>query len=224
MPTERYGARVDEALLERAARHAAMGEPVRAAIIDVLGASDRSPHELQTQFELSSNLLAHHLDVLEQVGLISRGRSSGDGRRRYVHLHHDALATLHPPPPSAGGRALFICTANSARSQLAAALWEQIVGRPALSAGTHPADRVHPAAVAAGRRAGLDLSGATPRRLDPRDRGDVVVTVCDRAHEALGPDPLRRHWSIPDPVAAGTASAFDQTVVELRARIQAVAA
>lgn len=201
-----------------------MGEPIRAAIVDALYASDRSPQELQGLFEISSNLLAHHLDVLEQVGLISRGRSSGDGRRRYVHLHLDVLASMRPEKPSAGGRALFICTANSARSQLAAALWTQIVGEKATSAGTHPAERVHPEAVAAARRAGLDLTSAQPRALGAKDRGDVVITVCDRAHEELAPDDAWLHWSIPDPVETGTRLAFDRTIVELRSRIEAVAA
>lgn len=215
---------MNDELVQRAARHAALGEPVRAAIVDALYASDRSPQELQSLLDIGSNLLAHHLDVLEQVGLISRGRSSGDGRRRYVHLHLDVLASLHPARPSTRGRALFICTANSARSQLAAALWTQIVGEPASSAGTHPAQRVHPGAVAAARRAGLDLTNAEPRELGPKDRGDVVITVCDRAHEELAPDHAWLHWSIPDPVAEGTKAAFDRTVVELRSRIEAVAA
>lgn len=208
----------------RAARHAALGDPVRLAIVDDLSTSDRSPQELQRTLGVASNLLAHHLDVLEGVGLISRGRSSGDGRRRYVHLYLDVLDTLHPRQQVAARPALFICTANSARSQLAAALWTQIVGQPAASAGTHPADRVHPGAVAAGRRAGLDLAEAAPTALNPRRATGLVITVCDRAHEELAPDGSWLHWSIPDPVTVGTKAAFDATVAELRARIEQVAA
>jgi len=76
-------------------------------------------------------------------------------------------------------------------------------------------------AIAAARRVGLDLSGASTRHLtDIRPRpGRVVVTVCDRAHEELDPEPGRLHWSIPDPVPLGTRNAFDATVVELRDRI-----
>ena len=59
-----------------------------------------------------------------------------------------------------------MCTHNSARSQLAAALWTQLTNQPADSAGTHPAARVHPGAVAAARRAGLDLTDARPKLLD----------------------------------------------------------
>lgn len=121
--------------------------------------------------------------------------------------------------------ALFVCTANSARSQLAAALWTALVGEPATSAGTHPAPAVHPGAKAAAKRAGLDLSGSRPKRLDELDRRPVLtVTVCDRAHEelAVGEDWL--HWSIPDPVPEGTRAAFDRAVDELRSRIGSLTA
>ena len=119
---------------------------------------------------------------------------------------------------------LFVCTANSARSQLAAALWTSITGTRATSAGTHPAERVHPGAVAAARRAGLDLRGARPAQLVAVERPPAVtITVCDRAHEELDPGPAWWHWSISDPVAAGSAEAFDATVAELRGRITTVA-
>ena len=196
---------------------------MRLAIIDELVGSDRTPGELQRQAEIASNLLAHHLDVLEAVGLIFRSRSSGDGRRRYVHLHRDALDGLTVGSPRPTGRALFVCTHNSARSQLAAALWTTLTEQPAESAGTHPASRVHPGAVAAARRAGLDLRDATPKRLnDEARRAALVVTVCDRAHEELEPDLTWLHWSLPDPVANPSPTAFDATVGELRSRISAL--
>jgi ArsR family transcriptional regulator, arsenate/arsenite/antimonite-responsive transcriptional repressor / arsenate reductase (thioredoxin) len=211
---------VDATTAARAERHAALGDPLRLAIVDELFVSDRMPSELQALVELPSNLLAHHLDVLERVGLISRTRSSGDGRRRYVHLYRHALDDLTPRAHLPGEPALFVCTHNSARSQVAAALWHQLTGAPATSAGTHPAERVHPEAVKAARRAGLDLRGATPRHLDELDeRPALVVTVCDRAHEEGVSEPAWLHWSVPDPVPVGTPAAFDATVVELRQRI-----
>lgn len=203
----------------RAARHAALGDPVRLAIVDELASSDRSPVELRQQFGLESNLLAHHLDVLEDVGLINRTRSSGDGRRRYVHLLRAALADLDFGTTAHSGPALFVCTLNSARSQLAAALWSELTGGVAASAGTHPADAVHPGAVAAGARAGVDLSGSAPRTLDAVEVPSLVVTVCDRAHEELPDHPSWLHWSVPDPVAIGTDAAFDATVAEITERI-----
>lgn len=212
-------------ILSRAERHAALGDSVRLAIVDELFVSDRMPSELQALVELPSNLLAHHLDVLERVGLISRTRSSGDGRRRYVHLHRQALDDLRPGARLAPEPALFVCTHNSARSQVAAALWRQLTGAEASSAGTHPAERVHPEAVKAARRAGLDLRGAKPRHLDELDeRPALVVTVCDRAHEEGVSEPGWLHWSVPDPVAVGMPAAFDAAVVELRERISSLVA
>ena len=207
-------------LAERAARHAALGDAHRLAIVDELASADRSPAELQHLVGCPSNLLAHHLDVLAAAGLVTRHRSSGDGRRRYVSLVPDGLAALAALAGRAAQPALFICTANSARSQLAAALWRALTAEPATSAGTHPAARVHPGAVAAARRAGLDLSGAVPRALDDvTDRPLLVVTVCDRAHEEIDAPPAWLHWSIPDPVSTGTARAFEASIRELRRRI-----
>jgi protein-tyrosine-phosphatase/DNA-binding transcriptional ArsR family regulator len=212
-------------LAGRAARHAALGDPARLAIVDELSVSDRAPLELRRLLHMESNLLAHHLDVLERVGLIERSRSSGDGRRRYVHLLRGALDGLAPSRTLPTGGALFVCTANSARSQLAAALWREATGESAMSAGTHPANRVHPGALAAARRAGLDLSSAAPQNLD--DVGvlpPLVVTVCDQAHEELEPDSSWLHWSVPDPVPTGTKAAFDAALVELRDRIRSFVA
>lgn len=202
----------------------ALADPVRLAVVDELTASDRAPVELRERLGVESNLLAHHLDVLEEAGIIGRSRSSGDGRRRYVHLLAGALDGLVPTPSVAvsGEGVLFVCTHNSARSQLAAALWDDLAGGGASSAGTHPAAAVHPGAVAAARRAGLDLTSASPRLLETTALPPLVVTVCDRAHEELDPAIDRLHWSVPDPVATGDRTAFDATVVELRDRISSV--
>jgi protein-tyrosine-phosphatase/DNA-binding HxlR family transcriptional regulator len=209
----------------RARLHAALGDVTRLSIVDALTTSDRSPQELQHLVAVPSNLLAHHLDVLEAAGVVERNRSSGDGRRRYVHLLDDGLATLAVRPTLAPRPVLFVCTANSARSQLAAELWTSITGARAVSAGTHPAERVHPGAVAAARRAGLDLTAAHPTQLTSvRRRPAVTITVCDRAHEELDPGTGWLHWSVTDPVPVGTKAAFDHTIAELRARIRTVVA
>lgn len=207
---------------QRSTVYAALGDPVRLRIVDELAASDRSPAELAEWLELPSNLLAHHLGVLADAGIVERVASSGDGRRRYVRLGPWALAGLWTPPFHVPSEALFICSHNSARSQLAAALWRERVGAPAQSAGTHPAARVHAGAVAAAERAGLDLHGAVPRDLGELTHlPPLVVTVCDRAHEELGPGASGWfHWSIPDPVPAGDGSAFDGVVALLGQRIE----
>jgi protein-tyrosine-phosphatase len=193
------------------------------AIVEDLVASDRTPLELQERSGLASNALAYHLEVLEQAGLITRCQSTGDRRRRYICLRRAALPERPAQEAPVAASALFICTGNSARSPLAAALWRQLTSTSATSAGTHPADRIHRGAVAAGRRTGVDLSAASPRNLD--DVGilpPLVVTVCDRAHEELDPGPDWLHWSLPDPVEVGTRAAFDATARELRDRITAL--
>ena len=211
---------MQESLELRAARHAALGDPIRLAIVDELALSDRSPIELRGLVGLESNLLAHHLDVLESVGMITRSRSSGDGRRRYIHLLRDSLRDLAPGRKMIPARALFVCTRNSARSQIAAALWQSMTGARAESAGTHPAARVHPGAIAAAKRAGLDISGSVPQTLDRVGKlPGIVVTVCDQAHEELARDDTWLHWSVPDPVTVGNRAAFDAALSELRERI-----
>ena len=214
----------DPALEERAQRHAALGDPVRLAIVEDLISSDRTSLELQQRSGLASNSLAYHLDVLEHAGLITRCQSSGDRRRRYVCLRRSALPAAVPKPVVGPREALFVCTHNSARSPLAAALWRQLTAGSATSAGTHPATRTNRGAIAAGRRAGVDLGEACPRNLeDVATLPQLVVTVCDRAHEELDPPPDWLHWSIPDPVQVGTRAVFDATVADLRDRITALA-
>lgn len=202
--------------------HAALGEPARLAIVDELVTSDRSPKELGDRLAIPSNLLAHHLEVLEQAGLITRATSAGDGRRKYVHLVRSTAAAVGVAARVPTREVLFVCTHNSARSQLAAAMWTARTGHRARSAGTRPAARVHRGAVAAAKRAGLSLVDATPMPLTHTPSGVQVVTVCDLVHEELAVAPDWWHWSIPDPVERGTVEAFDAVVVELDGRIRAV--
>ncbi len=210
-------------LHERAARHGALSDPTRLTIVDELLRSDRSPVELRRLIDIESNLLAHHLDTLEAAGLIQRSVSSGDGRRRYIHLVPEALPGLISDASFRSTEALFVCSANSARSQLAAALWRSLVGASAESAGTHPAQRIHPGARAAAKRAGLDLGGRAPRSLAAIEVfPSLVITVCDQAHEEVAPGDTWLHWSVVDPVAVGSKTAFDATVSELRQRICAL--
>jgi protein-tyrosine-phosphatase len=117
-------------------------------------------------------------------------------------------------------RVLFVCTANSARSHLAAALWRQASNVAAASAGTHPADAIAAGAIAAAERHHLPLRRVRPRHISQvQQDGDLVVTVCDLAHEELGRLPAV-HWSVPDPVPAGDPGSFDAVVAELRHRIE----
>lgn len=214
----------------RAAVHAALAEPVRLAMVDALALQDVSPKALGARLGLPSNLLAHHLGVLERAGLVVRGRSEADRRRSYVRLVPEALDGLVPaaralPRPA---RVVFVCTHNSARSQLAAALWTRHGRLPAASAGTRPSPHVHPRTVATARAHGLALpTGGTAHVRDVLAPGDLVVAVCDNAHEQLdrrseepaGPVSRRLHWSVPDPVPADTDAAFEAALGHLRHRV-----
>lgn len=207
----------------RAAKHAALSDPARLHIVDLLTLGDLSPTEIRIALGISSNLVTHHLNALEAVGLVSRSRSEADKRRSYVRLTETALDGLVPGARERADRVVFVCTANSARSQLAAALWEQRSDIPAASGGTHPAERIDAGAIAAAERHHLALPDAQPRVLsDVLTDTDFVVTVCDNAHEELGVTG-NLHWSIPDPVRIGTAAAFDTTYAELQRRISEMA-
>jgi protein-tyrosine-phosphatase len=101
--------------------------------------------------------------------------------------------------------ALFVCLHNAGRSQMSAALFKRAAdGRHrALSAGTTPAERVHPEVVEVMREAGyeMDLSGQTPQLLtrELAERADVVVTMgCGDECPYI---PGRRYidWDLPDP-------------------------
>jgi ArsR family transcriptional regulator, arsenate/arsenite/antimonite-responsive transcriptional repressor / arsenate reductase (thioredoxin) len=210
-------------LERRAALHAALSDPGRLRIIDTLSVGDAAPSELAGMLAMPSNLLAHHLRVLEAEGLITRTRSEGDKRRSYVRLVPATLDELTPPPLRPTERVVFVCTANSARSQLAAALWRHASPVPAASAGTHPAERIDPGAIAAAERHHLPLRRLRPRPIqDVTAAGDLVITVCDLAHEELG-QRADLHWSVPDPARTGTPAAFDAAYAELTRRVSDLA-
>lgn len=211
-------------VVARASLHAVLGEPARLAIVDRLLLGDASPSEIGRELTLPSNLLAHHVKLLEQAGVIKRTRSEGDQRRTYLRLRTEALANLSPVGLRTAPRVVFVCTHNSARSQLAAALWKKRSTVPAASAGTQPAGRVHPLAAAAARTHHLSLYRAHTAHVDQVLRpDDLVVAVCDNAHERLGTHPDRLHWSVPDPSRVGTEDAFDLALRELADRVDRLA-
>lgn len=219
---------VEMSLAERAAIHGVLADPHRLEIVDELAMSDRSPSELGISLGIGSNLLAHHLRVLEEAGIVERLASAGDARRRYVRLVPDAVSMIAEPVATLVARhVLFVCTANSARSQLAAAVWNATHEVPASSAGTRPAERVRGEAIEAAARAGLDLRGARTRSIDElTDDPDLIVTVCDIAHEEVRSLPANAkllHWSIPDPTRSRSPSAFDRALGRITARVEILA-
>ncbi len=215
------GERMPE-LARRAAVHAALADPTRLLITDTLADGDASPAELAALLAMPSNLLAHHLHVLEEAGIITRRRSDGDRRRTYLRLIPGALQPAPGTPARAARRVLFVCTANSARSHLAVALWRRASHIPAVSAGTHPAGRIDPGAIAAAARH-LPMRRLRPRHIsDVHEDGDLIITVCDLAREELGRQ-AAVHWSVPDPVPAGDPASFDAALAELRSHVERLA-
>ena len=224
--------------------------PHRWAILSHLAYSDRRVGELTQLVGQPQNLVSYHLRELRNAGLVSSRRSSLDGRDAYYRLDLDrcgailcdTAAALHPalrfvpsrvtPPrrPGRPPRVLFLCTGNSARSQMAEALvntWfpEAVQAR---SAGSHPKP-LHPNAVRVMAERGIDISGNASKHLRRYERRhfDYVVTLCDKVRE-ICPEfpgvPTRIHWSMPDPAAQGSADgetfpAFERTVHELEVRI-----
>ena len=216
---------VDQKLGARVQGLNALADPVRLAVVDALVAADLSPGALASALAVPGNLLAHHLNVLEEAGVVRRVRSEADRRRSYVQLVPGALQGLLPGADvQHAPRVVFVCTHNSARSPIAAAVWRTCSVVPVASGGTRPAVRVNPGAVAVARRHGVRLGRVRPALADRViTPGDLVVAVCDSAHEQLeksGREHL--HWSVPDPVRLGTTEAFEsayETVADRVARL-----
>lgn len=213
-----------------------------------LAESDCRVRELTARLGEPQSLVSYHLGLLRAGGLITSRRSSADGRDTYYwadlsrcrELLRSAGAALHPAlmPESrpgvslsrAAGRVIFLCTGNSARSQIAEALMQQATRNRvrAVSAGSHPT-RLHPNAVRVLRGYGIDIEGRRAKHLREfiDQPFDCVVTVCDRVREVCPefPGATRRiHWSIADPVDGdasdeATYPAFEVTAAELAARI-----
>ena len=128
-------------------------------------------------------------------------------------------------------RVLFLCTHNSARSQMAEALLRFIGGErfDVVSAGTEPG-HVHPLAIRVMDEVGIDLSAAHAKDVQQfvGQDFDYVITVCDRANEScpiFPGDPERIHWSFRDPSAVEGSdetrmAAFRKVRDELRQRLR----
>ena len=124
-------------------------------------------------------------------------------------------------------RVLFLCTHNSARSQMAEGLLRTMAGDQfdVFSAGTEKT-RMHPLAVEAMHEIGVDISGQRSKTVDELsgEQFDYVITVCDRANEScpIFPGATERiHWSFDDPSAArGTDEQRLRAFRDVRERIQ----
>jgi protein-tyrosine-phosphatase len=228
-----------------------LAEPLRWQLVGELGRSDRRVGELVDLVGKPQNVVSYHLGELRRAGVVRARRSSADGRDVYYSADvlrcRDLLASagpalhpglvLQPAAPDLGSlpsrvrpRLLFLCTGNSARSQMAEALVEhRSEGRvEARSAGSHPKP-LHPNAVQVMAERGIDIAGRPTKSLTrfARNRFDRVITLCDKVREVC-PEfpgaPRAAHWSIPDPAAAGadddaTYAAFVDVADDIEARV-----
>ena len=233
-----------------------LSDPLRWQLVGELGRSDRRVGELVQLVAKPQNLVSYHLSELRQAGVVSARRSSADGRDVYYRADlfrcRDLLGetglSLHPglslapvqAPADAGEgarrrtrpRVLFLCTGNSARSQIAQALVEHRSrgAVEARSAGSHPKP-LHPNAVRVMAERGIDIAGRPTKSLTrfARTRFTRVITLCDKVRE-ICPEfpgqPDAAHWSMADPAAAGdgdsdeaTYPAFERVADEIESRV-----
>lgn len=222
-----------------------LASDLRWTIARSLTDSDHRVGELVMQTGQPVNLISYHLRKMRDEGLVTARRSESDGRDVYYSLNLDyvrdlyrtAGAALHPIlleptairnyPPY---RVLFVCTHNSARSQMAEALLRHLSGGQitVTSAGSHPT-RIHPEAIRVMQMEGIDIYSQQSRYLSALEGQafDAVITVCDHAREICPTFPgsgKRLHWGFADPAALTSpverATAFEQTAQRLRGRIQ----
>src|SRR5215208_5842383 len=226
------------------------GHPLRWRLLSELARSDRRVGELCELAGQPQSLVSYHLRRLRDGGVVSARRSLADGRDTYYvldlarcgELIAGAGTALHPGlGPAVGAppgrdraaphvRVLFLCTGNSARSQMAEALAERLSGGAvrAASAGSHPKP-LHANAVRVMRARGIDLAGRRSKPLTELtgQRFDYVITLCDRVREVC-PEfpgtPRAIHWSVRDPArepgtATQTLPAFERPADELSMRI-----
>lgn len=225
-----------------------LAHDLRWGLVSALARSDHRVNELVRLLDQPMNLVSYHLKQLRDQHLVTERRSSADGRDVYYSLDLDLLRTqyfatgaaLHPALSVVGSahsdaaevrpptRVLFLCTHNSARSQMAEGILQHLGGAyiAAFSAGSEPS-QVHPQAVRAMAAIGIDISHQQSKHLDTfADQSfDYIITVCDRVREVcpLFPtDPECIHWSFADPAAvedeAARARAFQQTAQQLVTR------
>lgn len=219
--------------------------PLRWTLLAALSRSDLRVRELCDATGKAQNLVSYHLGRLRAAGLVSARRSSADGRDSYYQLNlrrcgellTAAGMALHPALIQGRGgaptlvraakpkRVLFLCSGNSARSQMA----EAILRRSApfavevFSAGSRPRP-LHPDAVRVMAVRGIDISEQHAKHFSelPNVRFDFVVTLCDRVREVcpeFAGAPRTVHWSIADPSAEASNEAFERTAAELESRI-----
>jgi protein-tyrosine-phosphatase len=200
---------------------------VRWQMIQALTRSDRRVQELVAIVGKPMNVVSYHLKKLRDGHFVHERRSSADARDVYYSLDLEQLRIaflqagneLHPAfaeettlkafsakyEPRRPVRVLFLCTHNSARSQMAEALLRELgsTGVEVHSAGTEPAS-IHEFTIQVMGEMGIDMANQRPKHVSEflGEVFDYIITVCDRAREecpVFPGDPEQIHWSFADP-------------------------
>jgi ArsR family transcriptional regulator, arsenate/arsenite/antimonite-responsive transcriptional repressor / arsenate reductase (thioredoxin) len=231
-----------------------IADETRWVIVRMLALSDLRAGEIGAALRIPANALSYHLKRLRMFGLVRDRHSSADARDVYYQLDISRLRSLYAAAGddlylgmtvqssdeaqtqdkksalSRPMRVLFLCTHNSARSQIAEALLRSMGGDQVevYSAGSIPTE-VHPETIATLQALGIDTSGLYAKSLDQfiSEPFDYIITVCDRVRDicpAFPNDPAQAHWSIADPVVVedpdDRAKAFRVVATELQTRIR----
>jgi ArsR family transcriptional regulator, arsenate/arsenite/antimonite-responsive transcriptional repressor / arsenate reductase (thioredoxin) len=224
-----------------------LGHDLRWSMLKALTLGDYQVHEFVDQLHVPLNLISYHLKLLREGALVTPRRSEADARDIYYSLdltrlrelyqaagqllHPTMGMTLLPPmtqqlPPV---RVLFICTHNSARSQMAEGFLRALSQRQVqvASAGSEPT-QVHPQAIETMDGFGIDIRPQSSRHIQEfsEQAFDYVITVCDRAREVC---PIfagaghQFHWGFPDPLLVEEQRrplVFEQTAQKLKSRVE----
>jgi ArsR family transcriptional regulator, arsenate/arsenite/antimonite-responsive transcriptional repressor / arsenate reductase (thioredoxin) len=217
-----------------------LADDTRWRLVAALRYGDLQVGELVQRLSLSQNLVSYHLGILRQAGVVQVHRSDADARVSYYALDLTALKALYarigaelqiaeeraPLSPGRAPTVVFLCTANSARSQIAEGWLRHLSGgrAVALSAGTQP-QALHPLAAQAMQEVGVEIGQQRAKPVaDLLDtRPDLIVTVCDIAREGYSPwaaTPHQLHWSIPDPLRDPAIASFRSVRDTLRIRVE----
>ncbi len=231
----------------------ALAHEVRWKILVFLAHSDHNVAEIVRFLDQPQNVVSYHLRKLREHRVVSERRSSADSRDVYYSLDLDRFRLLyqatgemvHPALhsesliqekvewqlPASPLRVLFLCTKNSARSQMAEGILRHLSQHAieVYSAGSQPS-ALHPFAIRAMTTLGIDIGQQRSKHVDEfQDQSFAsIVTVCDRMREVCPSFPGdcdRIHWSIPDPIEVeGTSEeqyqAFEQTARYLLVKIR----
>lgn len=217
-----------------------LAHDLRWGILKTLSTSDHRVQELVSLVNEPMNLVSYHLKKLREDGIVTTRRSEADGRDIYYSLDVGKLrdlfqaagAALHPgivynkslepmPKTSQPLKVLFVCTHNSARSQMAEALLRNRVGeRMAVSSAGSQPTALHPDAISTMDRLGIDIRGQHSKSLQDFDGQafDYVITVCDRAREVCPTFPgndAYLHWGFADPATIEDGSERQQVFAQI---------